>query len=272
MLAGLILSSWLATSAAPARWMDLAISDRDQTLHAISQDPFDRRLLKVSERFLDTPYQPSPLGEGGGRDADPRLRFDAVDCLTFVEETIALSYVSQSAQVEPVLTRLRYAGEPTFEGRNHLMEAQWLPQNIGKGFVRDVTRTYGGRSTRTFRKTLTRETWASKFSRGLGLPQSRQPLGTFEWEMIPLPSVLALVDRIPSGTLLAVVREDRAFKPTRISHVGFVFHHGKQTYLRHATRRFAKVLDEDFRSFLSRNAKYEKWKVVGVSLFEVVAP
>ncbi len=236
MLAGLILSSWLATSAAPARWMDLAISDRDQTLHAISQDPFDRRLLKVSERFLDTPYQPSPLGEGGGRDADPRLRFDAVDCLTFVEETIA------------------------------------LPQNIGKGFVRDVTRTYGGRSTRTFRKTLTRETWASKFSRGLGLPQNRQPLGTFEWEMIPLPSVLALVDRIPSGTLLAVVREDRAFKPTRISHVGFVFHHGKQTYLRHATRRFAKVLDEDFRSFLSRNAKYEKWKVVGVSLFEVVAP
>ncbi len=81
-----------------------------------------------------------------------------------------------------------------------------------------------------------------------------------------------LADRIPSGTLLAVVREDQAFKPTRISHVGFVFHQGKQTYLRHATRRSAKVLDEDLRSFLSRNAKYDKWKVVGVSLFEVVAP
>lgn len=272
MLVGLALSGWLAASAAPTRWMDLDAGDRDQSLRAISAEPFDRRLLKVSERFLDTPYQPSPLGEGGGRDADPRLRFDAVDCLTFVEETIALSYVSQSAQVEPVLTRLRYASEPTFEDRNHLMEAQWLPQNIGKGFVKEMTRTYGGKSTRSFRKTLTRETWASKFSRELGLPPSHQPLGTFEYEMIPLASVLPLVDRIPSGTLLAVVREDQAFKPTRISHVGFVFHRGKQTYLRHATRRFAKVLDEDLRSFLSRNAKYDKWKVVGVSLFEVVAP
>jgi len=226
----------------------------------------------VSERFLGTPYAPSPLGEGQGKDADPLIRFDAVDCLTFVEETLAISFAHELKEVEPTLIGLRYAKEVAFDDRNHLMEAQWLPHNLAKGLVRDVTRQYGGDSTEVVHKTLTPTTWASRSSRALGLSPNREPLGTFDLPIIPLERVRAVAKRIPSGTILAVVREDRAYKPTRISHVGFVLHRGQRTYLRHATLRAAKVVDEEFNSFLLRNSKYDKWKVVGVSLYEAVPP
>jgi hypothetical protein len=80
---------------------------------------------------------------------------------------------------------------------------------------------------------------------------------------------MSVAERIPSGTILVVVREDRPYKLSRVSHLGFVLHKNGRTYLRHATTRAAKVVDEELGGFLGRNSKYEKWRVVGVSLFEV---
>jgi len=262
----------LLGAAAPERWMDLTEVEREAAIRQLASELPPERLLQVSERFLATPYAPSPLGEGQGKDADPLIRFDAVDCLTFVEETLAISFAHELKEVEPTLIGLRYAKEVAFDDRNHLMEAQWLPHNLAKGLVRDVTRQYGGDSTEVVHKTLTPTTWASRSSRALGLSPNREPLGTFDLPIIPLERVRAVAKRIPSGTILAVVREDRAYKPTRISHVGFVLHRGQRTYLRHATLRAAKVVDEEFNSFLLRNSKYDKWKVVGVSLYEAVPP
>src|SRR5262249_57950217 len=131
------------------------------------------------ERCVGTPYRVSPLGEGSGRDADPRIRFDAVDCQTFVEETIALSLAGRAAEVESLLTELRYRREPTYEDRNHLMEAQWLPHNLEKGFVRDVTRRYGGEAAIQASKQLTTRTWTSRSTPQPALRVDRRPLGTF---------------------------------------------------------------------------------------------
>jgi len=260
----------LILAAAPVRWMDLGEADREAAMRELSAKPLGTRLLDVSERFLGTPYAISPLGEGTGKDADPLIRFDAVDCLTFVEETMAISYAADPRGVEPVLSELRYVREIAFDDRNHLMEAQWLPHNVGKGFLRDVTRQYGSGDIQVVRKTLTSATWTSKSSQAVGLAPGHQPLGTFELSIIPLDRVTALAPRVPSGTIVLVVREDRPYKPTRISHLGFLRHQGKKTYLRHATRGADKVVDEELGSFLLRNSKYEKWRVVGVSLYEVL--
>src|SRR5215211_1421494 len=76
------------------------------------------RVLDVSARFLGTPYVHSPLGEGAGVDPDAIIRFDAVDCLTFVEETLALSIARSPTQVVPILLHLRYGRGPLYEDRN----------------------------------------------------------------------------------------------------------------------------------------------------------
>ena len=47
------------------------------------------RSAYLGECFLGVPYQESPLGEGVLPDADPVIRFDAFDCVTFVETVLA---------------------------------------------------------------------------------------------------------------------------------------------------------------------------------------
>ncbi|HEX5750077.1 MAG TPA: N-acetylmuramoyl-L-alanine amidase-like domain-containing protein [Archangium sp.] len=256
-------------------WASLSPQERASFLTGDAALPLKERLLRVSERFLGTPYVHSPLGEGSGVDPDPTFRLDAVDCLTFVEQALAMSLATAEPEVAGVLERLRYASTPTYEDRNHLMEAQWLPNNQRKGFLVDVTRRYGGEDTVKVQKTLTAVTWTSRSSLALGLPKTRQPRGTYSLDMIPLERVMAHARQVPSGTILVVLREDLPLKATRMTHLGFVVQKGKRTWLRHARRGVdgnGRVVDEDLETFLARNAKYDKWKVSGVSLYEPRRP
>ena len=244
-----------SAAAAPGaeRWASLPPEVREHLPERESALGLRERLLRNSARFLETPYVLSPLGEGEGLDPDPTFRLDAVDCLTFVEQTLALSLAHTQAEVAALLERLRYASEPRYEDRNHLMEAQWLPNNLRKGFLVDVTRRYGGADVERAEKALTDLTWSSRTSSALQLPRKRQPRGTFGLEIIPLAAVMAHARDVPSGTLLLVVREDKPLLPTRVKHLGFVVQKKKRTYLRHA----------------ARNGKYTSWRVAGVSLYEV---
>ncbi len=236
-------------------------------------DALSHRLEAISAAFLDTPYIHSPLGEGEGLDPDPTIRFDAVDCLTFVEQTLALGLAPTPVEVPNLLQALRYGDRPIYEDRNHLMEAQWLPNNVRKGFLRDVTRTLGGTDTVRGRKVLSERSWQSGSSRALMLPPEAQPQGEFELDLIRLDKVRRIASKIPTGTILVVVREDRPNKVTRITHLGFVVQKRRRTWLRHAARSpYMRVVDEDLATFLTRNAKYSKWPVEGVALFQPLVP
>jgi hypothetical protein len=276
LLAALLLAEAPAAPAepVPGGWASLSAQDRAAILKAVEPGaPLSHRLLRVSERFIGTPYLASPLGEGSGVDPDPTFRLDAVDCLTFVEQTLALSLASEEVEVAPLLERIRYASTPVYEDRNHLMEAQWLPNNLRKGFLVDVTRRYGGEDVVQVQKTLTARTWTSKSSQALALPKERQLQGTFTLNMLPLERVMAHARKVPSGTILVILREDLPLKATRITHLGFVVQKGKRTWLRHAARnRYGRVVDEDLETFLARNSRYTKWRVTGVSLFEARRP
>lgn len=252
-------------------WRKLEEAAREAELSRIRALPLGERLLAVSEGFLGAPYLNSPLGEGEGKDPDPLFRLDAVDCLTFVEETIALSLAPSEKQVVETLNLIRYSREPSYEGRNHLMEAEWLPNNVKKGFLRELTRRLGGEEVEMAVKQLTPRTWTSPSSSALSLSPPRQITGRFPLAIIPLDQVLERAKRAPSGTVLVVVREERALLPTRVSHLGFLVQK-KRPFLRHASRSFGRVVDEDLESFLLRNSRYHKWKVVGAALYEVVSP
>jgi hypothetical protein len=262
-----------ATPARPNGWTGLTPEQRAALVAEDADAPAAERVLRMSERFINTPYVLSPLGEGSGVDPDPMFRLDAVDCLTFVEQSLALGLARSDADVEPLLEHLRYASTPSYEDRNHLMEAQWLPNNIRKGFLVDVTRRYAGDDAVPVTKTLTPLTWQSRSSLALGLPKERRPVGTYGLNMLPLERVMTHARAIPSGTILVVLREDLPLKATRVTHLGFIVQRKKRTFLRHASRGgYNRVVDEDLETFLARNARYAKWKVTGVSLFEVRRP
>ncbi len=251
-------------------WQAMTPVERTDALKAAHKQPFAERLKLVSEGFLGTPYGDSPLGEGAGKDADPLIRYDVVDCLTFVEETMAMSIAPNDSELVSTLNRIRYANDtPKYAERNHLMEAQWLPYNIKKGFLADVTKLYGGHHVKRAPKVLTADTWKSRSGTALGLAPAEQMLGDFGLDIIPVEEAEAIVKKVPTGTVLVAVRADRAAMVTRVTHVGFVLQTPKGPMLRHASRTFTKVVDEPLSSFMKRNLGYAKWTVEGVALYAV---
>jgi hypothetical protein len=154
------------------------------------------------------------------------------------------------------------------------MESQWLPNNVRKGFLRDVTRAHGGDDTVQVTKRITPAAWKSSLGKALELPPDRRVVGEFALNLIPLEKVVDKAAKIPSGTILVVVREDAPHRVTRVTHLGFVVQKDDgRTYLRHAAMSvFQRVVDEELGHFIARNFKYDKWRVTGVSLYEVHAP
>jgi len=250
-------------------WDALDPLAQSAALRSVAEAPAPARLVALSAHFLGARYQVSPLGEGEGIDPDPLFRSDAADCLTMVEQSLALSLARTPDEVLPTLNRLRYSDEGvTYASRLHLMEAQWLPTQLSRGVIRDVTREIGGEVTVRTRKSLTTRTWTSASSRALSLPAEKQPVGDFAFDVIPLADAEARMSAIPEGTLLLVVREERELKATRVTHLGIVLHRAGRVWLRHAARNgYGRVVDEDLRTFLTRNARYTRWPVVGVSLY-----
>jgi hypothetical protein len=262
----------LATLGTAPAWSSLDDARRATAITALHALPLPGRLVTATEGFLGTRYVRSPLGEGEGHDPDPLIRFDAVDCVTMVEQAMALSLAVDDSQLVPTLDRLRYAGPPGWNHRNHVMEAQWLPVNIGKGYVKDVTRQYGGAFTRTVSKVLDDASWRTTSGRALALDEASQPKGTFSLEVVPAAHALEALERAPAGLVVVVVRADKASLVTRVSHVGVLVQGPKGPTLRHASRSYKKVVDEPFSHYLSRNLDFASWTIEGLALFEPLEP
>lgn len=271
-LAAVLGTSFALTAASPKlSWKHLSPPQREETLKSWASLPLAERLRKVSEAYLGTPYVSSPLGEGEGVDPDPTFRLDSVDCLTFVEQTLAQSLTCDFGAVPPLLEKIRYSKGRSYEGRNHLMEAQWLPHNVEQGVLRDVTEQYGGKDAVVISKVVTEQSWRSASSRALHLSAEWQPKGQFPLTIIPIEKAFSHLGGVEEGTLLLVVREDLPFKVTRVTHLGFLFREKGKLFLRHAAKNvFGRVVDEDIRHFLFRNSRYEKWRVSGFALYQIL--
>lgn len=235
------------------------------------------RIVVVTDPFLGAPYAVSPLGEGEGakEDPDPRMRFDGFDCTTFVETALALALAEDVDEARRLLDVIRYEdGEATFLKRRHFPEAEWIPQLLELGFLEDVTREVGGDAVTVESKVLNPEVWdRRKRPSHLELPEERIPDGTFSLDVWPLDDARAGQRKIPSGTLLNLVRVDFKTVPVRVSHQGIVIEKNGKRYLRHAAdRMFHSVVDEPLDHFFLRMQKYKKWPVRGVHLARLTEP
>ena len=240
-------------------------------LASVKSRSLDGRLLGLGEQLVGTPCAHSPLGEGEGQDPDPRLRLDH-GLPTFVGGSDGARPLQLREDFVHVLDSIRYRSRPDYAGRNHLMEAEWLPSNAAKGLVRDVTAQLGGEGAIQDAKVIGPEAWASTTARALALPAEARLTGRFPLSVLPVREVSAHAARWPSGTLLLVVRQDAPWRITRVSHLGFVVQRGGKTYLRHATRGWKDgVVDEEISHLLARHAGYT-WKVQGVSLWGSATP
>ncbi len=209
--------------------------------------PLGIRMKMVTEALLGKPYLLNGIGELEAPDPDPLVRYDAFDCLTFVEEAISLALGTTDAEVEQIRKELRYGeGEVSYENRNHFMISQWIPNAIELGYLQDITHTLG--ETHVVSKTNTRRTWERwRGRRHFFLDVEQFPVGTYRMGVLSLDAAFEAIPNIPEGALVVVVRQSKSWNPVWITHLGFVVRYSDtDVRIRHATKMSGGLVKEHY--------------------------
>lgn len=255
-----------------------------KTIHA-ENPSLPSRVEAVSAHFLGTPYSLGPLGEGpaGQFDRDPLVNFRKVDCTTFIEQVIALSLEPDLERAVALLQRIRYRdGKISYETRNHFPEIDWIPNNSAAGFIEDITREIGGGQTLVAAKTISKRDWYSKKTaddlkdfpgsqneKDLLLPRLKALGEQFEDQRADIPylpteSLPMFLKKIPSGTIINLVRKEMPDKPALISHQALLLQKRGGVFIRHA-HASAAVEDAPALEYFSLY-KGSKWPLLGINL------
>jgi hypothetical protein len=268
VLAGLTLAALLAApSGAPPPALAAALE---------AAPAGGARATAATAALLGAPYVFSALGEGEGPDPDPRFRLDAFDCLGFVETAVALGSSRSLGEAARALDDIRYGGPPALGWRNHEVQSQWIPENLAKGWIAELSQELAGARAIPVAKEFTAEGWRRIHAAGRGirgLPPAREPVGRFElWAVAP-GDLAEVGPRIPDGALVFVVRADAPDRATRISHAGLVVvDPAGERRVRHATSTVGvrRVIEEPLTRFVRREARaHPGWPLVGLSFFRV---
>ncbi|MDP2314070.1 MAG: DUF1460 domain-containing protein [Pseudomonadota bacterium] len=259
-----------AVPRGPERWThppDVLVRVRDARTLSIGE-----RVERASRAFLGLPYLNDAAGEGVGIDPDPPSRYDAFDCLTFVEEVLGLALAGDPLYAPAVRDALRYAGPAAYEHRRHFMEAAWIPDAIRNGLLVDITGRVG--RARVLRKDVTAEVWRRWKRRGLfQLPDTALPLGEWTLPYLDLAEALEAVPRIPAGALVVTMRAERAYSPVVVTHIGMVVPPpegsppGTEARMRHATRMGLRTVRDDRLGWYAHHLRdYVNWPALGISV------
>lgn len=207
----------------------------------------------IGAEYLGTKYILNPLGEGAGVDPDPLIRFDAFDCVTFVETTLA-------GGGQEKLNKIRYQdGVIDFVNRNHFIDTDWLQNN--SDLVQNVSAQYAPTAIR--RVTIDKKKWFKK-NHNIDTKFKKQ---TVELEYIPYKHAKDIIVQKPMVVLFVnapgrVV--DRIGTDLAVRHMGFLLPDGR---LRHASIRQKSVVDVDFKEYV--NQMMENQNKLGIMLLEI---
>lgn len=229
---------------------------------AVRETSFDARLVDVAVRSLGTPYTDGPLGEGlkGEYDNDPLVDLTRVDCVTFVEQTIALAASSSYDEAVRMLQQIRYRhGKVSFENRNHFMISDWIANN---GFCRDITQDLGVPTT-TISRTISRKDFFKRVGApGLG---GDEPDRTVQLTYVASADGRSAEKSLASPTLVIFVgKVDWLFA----LHCGlYVRDEDGKGLLYHASSNAGHVVATKFVDYLESSSRY-----VGFTAYEITEP
>jgi len=163
---------------------------------------FEARLTAVANKALGTPYQDGPLGEGqqGKYDTDPMVDFGQVDCVTYVEQSLALATASSYDEMFANLQKIRYRdGKTDFENRNHFMISDWVANNP---FHVDVTDQLGVETDKVSRTISRRDFFQLVKAPGLG---ADTPDEEITLSVVPPARTKQAEENMPSPSLIVFV-------------------------------------------------------------------
>lgn len=224
---------------------------------------FQAALVKQIQSSLGVAYQDGPLGEGPGAkyDSDPLIDPAHVDCVTFVEQSIAFADTQNAVEASALLQKIRYAGgKIDFEARHHFFISDWIAHNT---FCHDVTTTLGMPTAKVTR-TISRRSFFEKQKApelGKDTPDKKQTL-----VYVPVANGAAAEARLPSVALLVFVGKiDWLFA----LHCGFYVRDANGSgMLYHASSKAGRVIATPLAQYLDEN----KTRYLGFTAYRVDEP
>jgi D-alanyl-D-alanine carboxypeptidase/D-alanyl-D-alanine-endopeptidase (penicillin-binding protein 4) len=222
---------------------------------------FGARVADVAFRSLGTPYADGPLGEGpeGKYDQDPLVDFARVDCVTFVEQTLALAAARCRDEAMALLQQIRYEdGVISFETRNHFMVSDWIENNT---FCKDVSQSLGV-STERLTRTISRR----GFFERVDAPELGHDTPDHDVRIayIPAAQAAAAEGRMPSPALVVFIGKVEWLFAL---HCGLCLLEEGELRLIHASSKAGKVVSEDFNQYLSESTRY-----IGFTVYRLEQP
>ena len=196
----------------------------------------------IGEKYVGATYMFDPLGEEVAPDMDPLIRFDAFDCVTFVETVLADGDVNK-------LNKILYKdGQISFINRNHFIESDWLSNNAD--LVENISAQFGKTAIRTV--TINRGEWLKRIH-NITVPKS---ITTVNLEYLPYENFTTIKTEMPLVVLFIQGKSADTTKKLGTDlaalHMGFVLPNGM---LRHASSAAGKVVDVKFDEYVAKRKK-----------------
>ena len=192
----------------------------------------------IGAEYLGAKYIDNPLGEGIAPDTDPLVRYDAFDCVTFVETSLAGGDIDK-------LNKIRYKnGVPSFIDRNHFIETDWLENNADT--VQNVSVQYAKTAIRNV--TIDKKKW---FKTVHNIDTDFAPRN-IALEYIPYENAHNIKVSKPMIVLFVINSEiirKKIGTDLAVRHMGFLLPDGR---FRHASRLKKSVIDVDFDKYINR--------------------
>jgi hypothetical protein len=207
----------------------------------------DQLILEIGKFFFGTPYVTGTLETKRAEHLVVNLR--SLDCVTFVENVVALVYLVKSQEksfkaFRRLLQKIRYRQGRLqgYSSRLHYF-SDWIHDNQKKGIVRDVTAKIGGRP---LRKAITFMTTHPDFYPSLKNVTKLRRMKSIEKTIsrrslffIPKKTLGRLEDRIRDGDLIAITTNTKGLD---VQHVGLAARVKNRIHLLHASSIEGKVV------------------------------
>ena len=228
-----------------------------------SQIVFKENLRKTVLDTIGTPYVDGPLGVGqsGKYDTDPLINLRKVDCVTYVEQTVAMATAQSYEDLVRNLQKIRYkGGQIDFETRNHFMISDWIRNN---GWCTDVTAKLPVETERITRKISKKEFFVKVNAPGLGSDVQDEDVTL---QVVPPEFTASAEAGIPDGSLIVFVgKVDWLFA----LHCGVYLRDedGKGSLV-HASSKAGQVVAMPLTKYMSEQAS----RYVGFSVYEMSQP
>ena len=286
-------------------WGNIAAHDSnkqsaiDQVVKQYADLATAQRARDISKLFLGKPGSMLALGEGkdGIYDTNPLYALDRFSCQTFVETIIALSLANNFQSFVYHLRHIRYQdGKVSFITRNHFPSANWIPNNIAQGYIKNITPNVAGKYMKTVTRLIDIPNWYRHMKLNRIIPKDfksenrqrllhalqheskHQHIINASVEYLPRAAIMNpnihVLHKIPSGAIVMFVRkkwplDEYIGTQIIISHMSIAVWKNDQLYLRMVSN-FGKtqVYVKDVR-LISYLRAFQKKSILGISIYTI---